>query len=208
MTEKTKREIPSALKRTLDLDVKLTKDFLDAVKDKFPLQNYRHHYKFLEISCHGVPWLAFTIFGLYTFDRPELFTNLLVALLLDIVVVAVTKAFTRRRRPAYNVDDMFMSMSVDKFSFPSGHATRAILTAVFFIKLYPLSGIFFLPLVGWSLAVCVSRVLLGRHHILDVIGGITIGLLEAFVMNQFWLSDTSARYIIQALGGEDPWSSA
>ncbi len=25
---------------------------------------------FKQISCHGVPWLAFTIFGLYTFDRP------------------------------------------------------------------------------------------------------------------------------------------
>eukprot|EP00088_Acartia_fossae_P066985 TRINITY_DN8328_c0_g1_i17.p1 TRINITY_DN8328_c0_g1~~TRINITY_DN8328_c0_g1_i17.p1 ORF type:complete len:210 (-),score=13.30 TRINITY_DN8328_c0_g1_i17:176-805(-) len=207
-SEKPKRELPSALKKTLDLDIKITKEFVEAVKNKVPLQNYRQHMKMLEISCHGIPWLALCMLGLYSFDRPELWVNLLVALLLDIVVVAVTKAFTRRRRPAYNVDDMFMTGSVDKFSFPSGHATRAILLAVFLCSLYPLNFIFFLPIVAWSLTVCVSRVLLGRHHILDVTGGIVIGLLEAFVVKQIWLSEDSARYIITALGGEDPWSGA
>jgi len=207
MTEKTKRELPSALKQTLDLDVKLTKEFLDIVKNKVALVDYRQHFKFLEVSCHGVPWLVFCMIGLYTFDRPELFANLLVALLLDIAVVAVTKAFTRRRRPANNVDDMWMTGSVDKFSFPSGHATRAVLVAVFFCKLYPLSFILFLPLVGWCVAVSMSRILLCRHHILDVVGGIIIGLAEAVVISQIWLSEESARYIISALGGEDPWSS-
>jgi len=208
MSEKTKRELPSALKQTLDLDVRVTKEFLEFVKNKVNLVDYRQHLKMLEISCHGVPWLFFCMIGLYTFDKPELFANLLVALLLDIIVVAVTKAFTRRRRPANNVDDMFMTGSVDKFSFPSGHATRAVLIAVFFFKLYPLSFILGIQIVGWSLAVAVSRVLLCRHHILDVVGGIVIGLAEAFVINQVWLSEESARYIISALGGEDPWSSS
>lgn len=208
MTEKAKRELPTGLKKILDLDVKVTKDAVEFVRSKVNLENYRQHMKLLEISCHGIPWLALCMIGLYSFDIPELWANLLVGLLLDIVVVAVTKAFTRRRRPAYNVDDMFMTGSVDKFSFPSGHATRAVLLTVFFCRLHPVSFILFLPIIAWSLAVAVSRVLLGRHHNLDVVGGVVIGLIEAVVLNMVWMSEERARYVISALGGEDPWSGA
>ena len=75
----------------------------------------------------------------------EVWVNLLIGLILDIVVVAVTKAFTRRRRPAQNINDNFLEVSVDKFSFPSGHATRAILLAIFFTYLYPLPLLLFVP---------------------------------------------------------------
>lgn len=87
-----------------------------------------------------------TIAGMYMVDNPELWVNLLIGLLLDIVIVAVLKAFTRRRRPAYNIDDLFLVSSIDKFSFPSGHATRAVLLGVFFNILYPLHFIFFIPI--------------------------------------------------------------
>ena len=55
-------------------------------------------------------------------------------------------ALFRRRRPAYNVDDMPLTTGVDKFSFPSGHATRAVLLTVFFTVLYPLFFILYIPL--------------------------------------------------------------
>lgn len=87
-----------------------------------------------------------TIAGMYMVDNPELWVNLLIGLLLDIVIVAVLKAFTRRRRPAYNIDDLFLVSSIDKFSFPSGHATRAVLLGVFFNILYPLHFVFFIPI--------------------------------------------------------------
>ena len=57
----------------------------------------------------------------------------LAALIMDIVVVAVVKAITRRRRPVANKDsEMFVAVSVDKFSFPSGHCTRAVMLSVLF----------------------------------------------------------------------------
>ena len=43
------------------------------------------------------------------------------------MVVALTKAATRRRRPIGNDDTDMILILVDKFSFPSGHATRAIM---------------------------------------------------------------------------------
>ena len=50
-------------------------------------------------------WLIIAIAGIYVTQYKETFVNLLVGLVLDIAVVAVLKAFTRRRRPAYDVDD-------------------------------------------------------------------------------------------------------
>ncbi len=61
--------------------------------------------KSLEISCHGIPWLMLAIAGIYVTSLKEAAVNLLIGLVLDIVIVAVLKAFTRRRRPAYDVDD-------------------------------------------------------------------------------------------------------
>merc|ERR1712012_612502 len=124
---KSKREIPSGLKSVLEADIKLSKDFVEYVNKNYPVATYRSHLKSLEISCHGIPWLFISIAGLYSFTSPFFF-NLLLALILDIVVVAVIKAFTRRRRPAYNVDDQYATVNmVDKFSFPSGHSTRAVM---------------------------------------------------------------------------------
>ena len=102
----------------LILDIRMTKEFVEAVKNKVPLQNYRQHMKMLEvylflcleskklklnifilyqrdysficyaiiskskisnfskISCHGIPWLALCMLGLYSFDRPGQLTSI------------------------------------------------------------------------------------------------------------------------------------
>jgi len=208
MTEPTKREIPTGLKKLLELDVKLSKEFVEAVNKKYPIDTIRSHLKSLEISCHGIPWLVLTIAGLYL-TNSSLFINILLGLIIDIVIVAITKAFTRRRRPAYNVDDQHATFkSVDKFSFPSGHATRAIMLAVLFTFLWPLPALLWIPVIVWSLAVSVSRVVLGRHHILDVVAGVMIGLVESVILSMMWRNEEQAASIMNMFGGEDPWSSA
>ena len=152
--------------------------------------------------------MVLTIAGLYL-TTYSVFLNLLIGLLVDIVIVAITKAFTRRRRPAYNVDDQYATVkTVDKFSFPSGHATRAIMLALAFTFLAPLPALLWIPVAGWAIAVCISRVLLGRHHILDVVAGIFIGFFECFIMKRVWMNDEEAVKILNLFGGEDPWSSA
>ena len=49
----TKREIPSALKNILEADVKVSKEFVEFVNKKYPIDSLRGHLKSLEISCHG-----------------------------------------------------------------------------------------------------------------------------------------------------------
>ena len=110
-----------------------------------------------QISCHGLPWLFLSLAGLYSIGGP-VFLNLLLALLLDIAVVAVLKAFTRRRRPSYNVDDQYATVKlVDKFSFPSGHATRATMLAALGTIVRPLPLLLWPALVAWAAAVCVRN---------------------------------------------------
>ena len=50
------------------------------------------------------------IAGIYVTSLKEASVNLLIGLVLDIVIVAILKAFTRRRRPAYDVDDQVFNI--------------------------------------------------------------------------------------------------
>ena len=219
---KPKREVPSELKKILEFDVKLSKDLVERVNQLYPIATYRYastqlyvykfffraHLKSLEVSCHGIPWLMLAIAGIYVTNLKEASVNLLIGLVLDIVIVAVLKAFTRRRRPAYDVDDQVFTASrdlanafmiiffkvatvkmVDKFSFPSGHATRATMLALLFTLLSPLPFLLWIPFLAWAAAVAVSRVLLGRHHILDVVAGVIIGVAEAVILSMLWRSE-------------------
>jgi len=209
MSESTKREVPSVLKKILSLDAKLSKDVVEFVNQRYPVASYRTHMKSLEVSCHGIVWLMLAIAGIYVAEFKEMSVNLLIGLVLDIIIVAVLKAFCRRRRPAYDVDDQVGTIKmVDKFSFPSGHATRAAMLAVLFSYLSPLPFLTWVPFLGWALAVSASRVLLGRHHILDVVAGIFIGLGEGLILAKVWKSEEEASALVNsALGSEDPWSS-
>ena len=155
----------------------------------------------------GIPWLFVAIAGLYT-SGSAFFLNLLLALVLDIVVVGIIKAFTRRRRPAYNVDDQFATVKmVDKFSFPSGHATRAVMVGTVLCVVQPVHVVLRLAVLVWSVSVSVSRVVLGRHHVLDVLAGAVIGVVQALVMGALWRTEEQAKYIMSLTSDEDPWSS-
>uniref|UniRef100_A0A0P4WDL2 Phosphatidic acid phosphatase type 2/haloperoxidase domain-containing protein n=1 Tax=Scylla olivacea TaxID=85551 RepID=A0A0P4WDL2_SCYOL len=198
-----KREVPKPLKKLLDWDIVMTEKFVKYVDMKYgPLSKHKTTLKGLEYSCHGIPWLIGTatfIFLLQDASIRQLLVNLFIALIVDIVVVSVVKAITRRRRPVANKDnEMFATVSVDKFSFPSGHCTRAVMLSVLFPLQYDLFFPLTVALVVWGSAVCVSRVLLHRHHILDIVGGIGIGFVQAVLISCMWLSEESADAVVNS----------
>lgn len=127
--------------------------------------------KMLEYSCHGVPWLVGVFIMLYTLRKNDIYAQLLIGLVFDIIYVAVLKALARRKRPDYAPQgDQMLVVGVDKLSFPSGHSSRAIYVALFF------SGtVFALPIWLWAVAVVASRVLLGRHFVGDALAGSMLG---------------------------------
>jgi len=195
--------VPAPLSKILDLDKSLTKKVCELAYRVCPKLNddYRIYLKALEISCHGLPWFAFTIISIYLIPgigAREVEINLLLGLVLDIMVVAFVKAVTRRARPAgARIEDMFMTRGVDKFSFPSGHATRAVYVTLFFTNwAFPeMSIIFKVALYVWALAVCVSRVLLRRHFILDVVSGSVIGNFEFLLSGILWVGPEACKVL-------------
>ncbi|XP_005528785.1 PREDICTED: presqualene diphosphate phosphatase [Pseudopodoces humilis] len=151
--------------------------------------------KVIEVSGHGIPWLLGTFYGLCQSDSSaarEVLLNLLFALLLDLVMVAVVKGLVKRPRPTHNKMDMFVTISVDKYSFPSGHATRAALVCRFVLRHLVLAVPLRVLVVLWALIVSISRVMLGRHNMTDVLFGLLLGYALYGVVEHCWLSPATA----------------
>ncbi|XP_062147151.1 probable lipid phosphate phosphatase beta [Alnus glutinosa] len=126
-----------------------------------------------------------------TLLRPFL-PPLLLGLLLDLAFVGLVKLFFRRPRPPHNnASTMNVAVSVDHFSFPSGHASRvffvaslAHLSAAAISDHEAVNYALFLVWV-WAVLTSVSRVFLGRHFLSDVFAGACLGVLEALFAFHF-----------------------
>lgn len=103
-------------------------------------------------------------------------------LLLDIILVAVLKAVARRRRPTTNDN-----LSSKKDSFPSGNAARVAFITYFLLNLWPIPLICVPPLLAWSFSVCMSKLLMREHHIVDVLAGIALGIFEGMLIGYIYL---------------------
>ena len=138
----------------------------------------------MEISGHGLLW--FGISGLLLFvaslnARDNYFyghgLNIFFVLAMDLLVVAPIKMVFKRPRPHLNIGMIPLSVSrVDEYAFPSGHTSRCIALAAYFCYTPPFNPWTHLWYI-WGILVSLSRVALGRHHVLDVGAGIVAGLI-------------------------------
>jgi undecaprenyl-diphosphatase len=94
------------------------------------------------------------------------------------------KYLVRRRRPQELTQ--FYASKHDRYSFPSGHATRMAAIAVIVGCFVPE-----LALTSYALApiVAICRVLVGVHYPSDVVAGILIGCVGAGLVLQ-WIGPT------------------
>ena len=104
-------------------------------EDNVGINSLRFFLKLLEYSGHGIPWIIATLYVIS--KNPDLetrlfFCNLLMALTMDLAIVGCLKTLVRRPKPVYNPDDMFATVSVDRYSFPSGHSTRVVMVIMLF----------------------------------------------------------------------------
>ncbi|XP_071918397.1 probable lipid phosphate phosphatase beta [Coffea arabica] len=119
--------------------------------------------------------------------------DLFLGALLDLLLIGLLKHLIRRPRPVYN-KNMFVSFAVDHWSFPSGHSSRVSFIATLFyfysnwvrnllinsrLNQFVVENIV-LIVASWAVITSVSRVLLGRHFVLDVFAGMFLGVLEGF----------------------------
>lgn len=139
-----------------------------------------------EISGHGIIWFVYTAIKYLlanSLDAQAEAILLCTILLLDIIVVAPVKVVFKRKRPDVNTGKMIGTVSqIDDYAFPSGHASRAIAITLMYSLMFDLSPLGLLLWIGWAIAVCMSRVFLGRHHVIDVLVGMIMGVLVYWLL--------------------------
>ncbi|MCX7848520.1 MAG: phosphatase PAP2 family protein [bacterium] len=115
------------------------------------------------------------------------------------IVVDVIKNTTGKIRPEPFFDGEFPVRFVGLFSgwgkrlpvsFPSGHATQAFVTAVFFGRLYPRARVMLLAAVTCT---AVSRVVTGAHWLSDVYAGALLGYVSTEA--GFWVWERVERRV-------------
>ncbi|XP_072276235.1 polyisoprenoid diphosphate/phosphate phosphohydrolase PLPP6 [Pyxicephalus adspersus] len=180
-----------ALRSLLAVDLWLSKKMGVCAREGSSWGSARPLMKLVEITGHGIPWIFGTLYCLYKSDSSagrEVILNLLFALLLDIILVGIVKGLVKRRRPTQNRMDMFATFSVDKYSFPSGHATRAAMVSRFMLHHLVLAVPVRILVMLWAIVVSLSRVMLGRHNVTDVLFGFFMGYMQYSLVEYFWLS--------------------
>uniref|UniRef100_A0A0K0FFC7 AT30094p (inferred by orthology to a D. melanogaster protein) n=1 Tax=Strongyloides venezuelensis TaxID=75913 RepID=A0A0K0FFC7_STRVS len=166
----------------------------------------------IEWSMHGIPWL-FISTTLCLFNRIFFYKNsqyynfpyvLLLGILVDLIIVGLIKIIFRRRRPKYNEEcDQFCEAPIaDKYSFPSGHTSRASMLAVlYFIVFRPTNLGSSMFVMMFPIFLGMSRVMMGRHFVSDIVGGFVLGIIEANVvvnLGDWWV--TLLKEVTQRIG--------
>ncbi|EMP34668.1 inactive phospholipid phosphatase 7 [Chelonia mydas] len=151
------------------------------------------------ITGHGVPWIGGTLICLVkssTLAGQEVLMNLLLALLLDVMIVAGLQKLAKRRGP-YDVHPGLLDyLTMDIYAFPAGHASRAAMVSKFFLNHLVLAIPLRILLVLWAFCVGLSRVMIGRHHITDVLSGFVFGYLQFRLVELMWMSSNTCQMII------------
>jgi undecaprenyl-diphosphatase len=115
--------------------------------------------------------------------RFRLAVALAAAALLKPFLESVVKTFVHRYRPGQTISDVIVrrGAAAHGLSFPSGHA-MVIFAIAALVTPYLTARWKILP---WALAaaVCLSRMYLGAHFPLDVVGGAGLGLLIGAALN-------------------------
>ncbi|XP_031587992.1 phospholipid phosphatase 6-like [Oreochromis aureus] len=147
--------------------------------------------RLVEFSGHVIPWLIGTVYTLLrgrSVEEQEIMLNLALALILDLLFVRLVKTLVRRRMPAQNRSEILSTFFVERYSFPSGHASRAAMCARFFLAQLVDTDSMRLLVVGWAALVSLSRLLLARHYVTDVGFGLAMGYCQYSLVERLWVT--------------------
>jgi undecaprenyl-diphosphatase len=129
----------------------------------------------------GIFLVIAAISALY-WRRPAIFMYVLLGTLLaDLLSLVIRYAIGRDRPPIDYPDPVPLVRLPDNPSFPSGHAATSFAAAALLSWLTPLPKVALFVLAG---LIAFSRVYVGVHYPLDVIGGALLGLAVATALRR------------------------
>ncbi|MGZ4081163.1 MAG: phosphatase PAP2 family protein [Bacteroidia bacterium] len=137
-----------------------------------------------------IPLFAWWLYKVYQKYRQKTLT---IALLVIGLIFAsdqgsgLIKKSVKRYRPTHNTEISQKVHTVDdykggQYGFISSHAANTFAICVFlFLILRPAGTIFIFSLIVYTMTVCFSRIYLGVHYPLDILGGALLGTILAFI---------------------------
>jgi undecaprenyl-diphosphatase len=140
------------------------------------------------LSWYGreVFWILAILF-LFIFGRKTGRKTAFVMFISMIVLIPIgiiTKEIIERPRPVIPESD-FLITADSEYSYPSGHAlivSAGATVALVLMRGSPIQFLVTLLLTTEAASVCFSRVYVGGHYPLDVLGGILLGVGVSFVI--------------------------
>ncbi|XP_067826026.1 inactive phospholipid phosphatase 7 [Heptranchias perlo] len=179
-----------AINSLLAIDISLSKRMGVCASSSSAWSSARPMVKLIGITGQGVPWIGGTVFCLTKSNSPagqEVLLNLLFALILDLLVVAVVQKLVKRKGPSEVPPGVLDYLAMDVFAFPAGQASRAAMVTRFFLNHLVLAVPLRILLVIWAGVIGSSRVMIGRHHLTDVFFGFFMGYLHFNLVKLLWL---------------------
>ena len=134
---------------------------------------------FLTITLLGSAWaLAIVLIILLIKERFDVGLRVLIGGVSVYWISGLAKELIARPRPGELISDVLQrELLVLGYGFPSAHTALATVLALILGAYLPRSRQFIV--IVWIAAVAVSRLYLGVHAPLDIVGGFCIGLLVA-----------------------------
>lgn len=112
------------------------------------------------------------------------------------MIVAGLQKLAKRKGP-YDVSPGLLDyLTMDTYAFPAGHASRVAMLAKFLLNHLVLAIPLRILLVLWALCVGFSRVMIGRHHVTDVLSGFAFGYLQFRLVEVIWMSSNTCQMLI------------
>jgi undecaprenyl-diphosphatase len=155
------------------------------------LNCYAKKYKALDVfAIFFARWFPYILFLFliifsYFFDFINIFWGALMSGILGRGVNELIHLFYKKQRPAYLAGTKVLVPFEKNFSFPSGHASFFFGISFYFLFYFKILGIILILL---SLLIGIARVFCGVHWTRDILGGMFVGLISAFLINYLVLN--------------------
>ena len=117
-----------------------------------------------------------------SFMKEVMYRQLILGFIL-MLCSSVLKYTFKRPRPDYPTSSLYYVKKLDKYSLPSGHSVRVGTLLISIGHALPFSLWLLLP---WGIAILISRLTSGAHHVFDVIAGFLFGSITTIIIISFW----------------------
>lgn len=129
----------------------------------------------------GIVWIAITLILLLRKSTRKTGWMSAVALVINLLICnLVLKNWVARIRP-YDAIDALVPLvpKLSDYSFPSGHSAASFATGIVCFRNLPKkAGV---PILILAILISLSRLYVGVHYPTDVLGGIIVGIISAFL---------------------------